>query len=156
VTDADLFALCVYQEACGEPYEGKAAVARVIHNRMAHRYFSDGTVAGTVLAYDQFSWAWFALVSGHYTRVCHVLPQAEALAEKLLAGVPTGGASWGECVSAVVDGAVGSAYAWGPQGKLLAAEPRALLYCNTAISQPAWATPSAEIVKIFHHTFYRA
>jgi len=42
-------------EADGESFEGKVAVARVIRNRMAFRYSSNGTVAGTVLAPLQFS-----------------------------------------------------------------------------------------------------
>lgn len=45
----------IWGEAEGEPYEGKLGVARVIRERMKHRYFSDGTVAGTVLRPMQFS-----------------------------------------------------------------------------------------------------
>lgn len=45
----------IWQEARGEPYEGKVAVAEVIRNRMKKKYFSDGTVSGTVLKPHQFS-----------------------------------------------------------------------------------------------------
>ena len=45
----------IWQEAAGEPYEGKLAVASVIRNRMKRKYQSDGTVEGTVLADYQFS-----------------------------------------------------------------------------------------------------
>lgn len=45
----------ILQEAEGEPYEGKVAVARVIRERMRLRYYSDGTVAGTILKPFQFS-----------------------------------------------------------------------------------------------------
>lgn len=47
--------LTVAQEALVEPYEGKLAVAEVIHNRMRLKYASDGTVEGTVLRAFQFS-----------------------------------------------------------------------------------------------------
>ncbi len=42
-------------EAEAEPFEGQVAVANVIRNRMLKRFFSDGTIAGTVLAPYQFS-----------------------------------------------------------------------------------------------------
>lgn len=45
----------IAQEAIGEPYAGKLAVAEVIRNRMAQKYSSDGTVIGTVLKPWQFS-----------------------------------------------------------------------------------------------------
>ena len=52
----DLWAiLTIWQEARGESYEGKLAVARVIRNRMRLKYASDGTAAGTVLLPYQFS-----------------------------------------------------------------------------------------------------
>ena len=47
--------MTIYQEASGESFRGKAAVARVIRNRMRMRYQSDGTVPGTVLRAYQFS-----------------------------------------------------------------------------------------------------
>ena len=47
----------IYLEARGESTEGKIAVGRIIRNRMAEKFFSDGTVAGTVLRPWQFS-AW--------------------------------------------------------------------------------------------------
>lgn len=45
----------IWQEARGESYIGKLAVAQVIRNRMARKYSSDGTVFGTVLRPYQFS-----------------------------------------------------------------------------------------------------
>lgn len=45
----------IWQEAAGEPYEGKLAVAAVIRNRMKRQYQSDGTVEGTLLKDFQFS-----------------------------------------------------------------------------------------------------
>jgi spore germination cell wall hydrolase CwlJ-like protein len=155
MTDDELLALCIWTEARGEPAEGKAAVARVIFNRMAAGYFSDGTVAGTVLRYDQFSAFWFDMVGGRYTRAASSAGEARGRAVALLPGAMAS-ASWAACVQACADGAIGSAYAWGPQGQRLAAEPRALLYCDLAVSHPIWATPQARVAAIFNHTFFRA
>jgi len=55
ISDDALAAVTIYQEAAGESFEGKVAVAEVIRNRMAFRYQSDGTVAGTVLHPFAFS-----------------------------------------------------------------------------------------------------
>ena len=48
--------LCVYAEARGEPYEGQIAVGNVIRNRARRKFFSDGSIVGTVTAPKQFSW----------------------------------------------------------------------------------------------------
>ncbi len=48
-------ALTVWQEARGEPYLGKVAVAEVIQRRANLKFSSDGTIAGTVLRGWQFS-----------------------------------------------------------------------------------------------------
>jgi len=45
----------IWQEARGESFIGKLAVAIVIRNRMKRKYQSDGSVAGTVLKAKQFS-----------------------------------------------------------------------------------------------------
>ena len=55
IPDDALGILTVWQEARGEPYQGKVAVAEVIRNRMSRNYSSDGTVAGTVCRPYQFS-----------------------------------------------------------------------------------------------------
>ena len=55
VSDDDLGIITVFQEAEGEPYEGKVAVAEVILRRTERKYMSDGTIAGTVLRRYQFS-----------------------------------------------------------------------------------------------------
>jgi spore germination cell wall hydrolase CwlJ-like protein len=49
-------ALCIFAEARNEPFEGQVAVGCVIRNRMARRWFSDGTVVDTVTRAKQFSW----------------------------------------------------------------------------------------------------
>lgn len=55
LSEDSLAIMTIAQEALGEPYEGKVAVAEVIRNRMDKKYSSDGTVAGTVLRAWQFS-----------------------------------------------------------------------------------------------------
>jgi N-acetylmuramoyl-L-alanine amidase len=55
ISDDALAIVTVFQEAEGESYQGKLAVAHVIRNRMAALHFSDGTVSGTVLRDRQFS-----------------------------------------------------------------------------------------------------
>lgn len=154
MTDADLMALCIFTEARGEPYEGKCAVGRVILNRIAERWFSDGTMAGTVLAKDQFSAFWFDMVDGKYTRICETQGAAAVHAENLLANAKTD-AMWPHCQKACADAAPGSGYAPGPVWAILAAAPRALLYANLAISSPVWATPEKKVCSIFHHTFFK-
>ena len=47
--------LTVWQEARGEEFDGKVAVARVIRNRMLKRWSGSGDVVDTVLAPSQFS-----------------------------------------------------------------------------------------------------
>src|SRR5690242_9293677 len=55
ISDTALAAVTIWQEARGEAYAGKLAVAEVIRNRIKERYASDGTVAGTVIRPKQFS-----------------------------------------------------------------------------------------------------
>jgi spore germination cell wall hydrolase CwlJ-like protein len=55
ITEEALAIVTIMQEAEGEPYLGKLAVAEVIRNRMNKLYASDGTVSGTVLRSKQFS-----------------------------------------------------------------------------------------------------
>ena len=159
--DQTLFALCVWDEASGEPYEGKVAVARVIHNRMAAKYQSDGTVAGTVLKKFQFSGFWFTMEDGKYTQTEFDAAGAEAQAERLLvqATGARNASCWADCLRAVAQADPKNPTPWAkglhPEWDKLAAEPRALLYCNPAISHPTWATPKAQVAVIFHHTFYK-
>ena len=55
VSERALVAVVVWQEARGEPYEGKVGVCEVIRNRTQRKYSSDGTVTGTILWGRQFS-----------------------------------------------------------------------------------------------------
>lgn len=55
ISEEALAVTTIHQEAAGESYLGKLAVAEVIRNRMNKRYASDGTVTDTVLRPKQFS-----------------------------------------------------------------------------------------------------
>jgi spore germination cell wall hydrolase CwlJ-like protein len=153
--DLDLFALCIWTEARNQPYEGMVAVSRVIYNRMAQHYESDGTIPETILAYDQFSAFYFDFVDGKYARVCDTYQAAYIRAQSMLTAAQTS-AQWDDCQKAVTDGAVGSTFTWGPEGQKLNVEPRALMYVNLEVSRPAWATSEAYICKIYDHSFYKA
>ena len=152
MTDDDLLALCVLEEAGAEVDDGKAAVARVIFNRMRLKYSSDGTIAGTVMKYDQFSWAWFSFVNGHYTRVADTVEQATAIAErKLAAALPGAIANCGRIAQEVQAGTY-----HGPLYDKLTDD--AVLYLNPHILHrlPSWATPDKLVCVIERHFFYHA
>lgn len=155
MTDAELLALNVLQEAGGELDDGKAAVARVVLNRIAKRFFSDGTMIGTVLAKDQFSWAWFANVGGKYQRVCSSEPQAVARAQELLSQAPP--AILAHC-SDIAQAVVAKTYDGPDYANMTEA---AMLYLNAPLTiklsghLPVWASPDKQVCVIGHHTFYR-
>ena len=156
MTDEDLFALCVWDEAADQPYEGKVAVARVILNRIAAHYESDGTIKGTVLAPNQFSGFWFDMVAGKYRKICFSLAEAEARAEKLLLKATQDTLTWRLCCTAANDAKVGSDFKGGPQYQALAAEPRTLMYANLSICSPYWALPQNRVAVIYQHSFFKA
>lgn len=148
--DTTLFALCIWSEASGEPVAGKQAVARVILNRMARKYESDGTVAGTVLYPNQFSGFWFDMRDGKYTRVCWTREDAEQHAAIML-NKAQHQAIWDLCVDVAEDALNGK----------LPDEPeleKAVLYLNPSILPrlPVWAAPDKQLCAVGHHTFYAA
>ena len=55
INDDALGAITIWQESRNQRYEGKVAVGEVIRERMRQRFFSDGTVAGTICRPYQFS-----------------------------------------------------------------------------------------------------
>lgn len=131
VSDRVLAVLTIRQEAAGEPYEGKLAVAAVIRERMKRRYASDGTVAGTVLRRYQFSGWW----DGSLERDLTADDQEPAVRD---------------CERAWLEAGLGT----NPV-------PGAVLYCNRELvlsrlgHLPSWAKPEAEVATIGLHTFYR-
>lgn len=164
MTDADLLALNIYEEAAGESDEGKAAVARIVRNRMRAKFFSDGTIQGTVLAKDQFSWAYFGFVTKttgqlnpakhvqEYVRLAHNLTEAEALAETLLKRtIPRVFRHCSEIGQAVLSGTF-----YGPLYAKLGNDAVSYLNPRILTKLPTWAIPSRLVVSIGHHDFYRA
>lgn len=148
--DATLLALCTWSEAAGEPLAGKQAVAKVVLNRMARHYQSDGTVAGTVLHPNQFSGFWFDFRDGKYTRVCWTREDAEHHADAMFLRA-THQAVWDICLDVAEEALAGSLEA--PEGL-----ERAVLYLNPAILSklPAWASADKQLCAVGHHTFYEA
>ena len=148
--DATLGALCVFEEAGNQPYEGKVAVAIVVLRRTAQKYMSDGTVSGTVLARNQFSWTGWEMVNGKYTKVAFTTEEERARAEDLLRRAQMYTQAWARALriaSDVRDGIYHST----AFDKIT---PKTVLYVNLSISHPAWALPQNEVVQIGHHTFY--
>ncbi|MGC1300944.1 MAG: cell wall hydrolase [Caulobacteraceae bacterium] len=152
MTDAEMLALCVFQEARGEPDDGVAAVARVVLNRTGLRYASDGTIAGTVLRPSQFSWVNYEMVDGHYARVATTSGEVDARVVALLAQGMGQPQAWARCVriaAAVQAGTYqGSSYA-----KLTA--DTVLYYAPAACRAPVWATPLAFVTQIGGQRFFR-
>jgi hypothetical protein len=154
MTDDELMATCIADEAANQPYEGKVAVGRVIRNRMALGYESDGTVAGTILKRFQFSGFWFAMQAGRYAEIEFDAAGAAARATSLFEEFSTQ-PIWADCQRAVADSAAGSGFAGGPQFQKLTA--RTVLYFNPAIcAAPAWASPDKLDAIIYQHAFYHA
>lgn len=152
--DAAWLTLCVYCEAQNQPQDGKAAVARVVLNRTRRNppYESDGTVKGTILWPNQFSWTQWDFIDGHYTKVAHTPAETEARALKMYAEAVTHRLVWAACED-VAESVLAGHYIGSPAYDELG---DALMYVNLAVSQPAWAEPDRFIAKIGAHSFYRA
>lgn len=165
IADADLVALNIMQEAGAEIDDGKAAIARVTLNRMNKKFFSDGTVTGTVLTKDQFSWAWFEFVTVHtgtaahdeshqeYVRCCYNLSDAERRAQGLLAQAKGKFPNTFAKANAIGHAVFANVYRGTLYDQLT---DEAVLYCNPRIltKLPPWAIPTRLIVSIGHHDFY--
>lgn len=130
ITEEALAIVTIMQEAAGEPYAGKLAVAEVIRNRMQKKYASDGTVSGTVLRPLQFS-GWNAKDPGRVRSV----------------RIDTDDRIVQDCVKAWQEAQAGSDTVKG-----------SVLYYNPSIIQetPEWALPDSAIpvaVVGQHHFF---
>ena len=126
ISDTALAAITIWQEARGEPYAGKLAVAEVIRNRMRARYASDGTVAGTVLGPRQFS-GWN---SGDLNRIPSLKIDDS---DRIVA----------DCVRAWSEAAE----------KNTGVAKGALLYYAPALALPPWAEACREVARIGRHVF---
>lgn len=134
ISEDALAVVTIMQEAEGEPYLGKLAVAEVIRNRMNKLYASDGSVSGTVLRPLQFS-GWNAKDPG---RVRSVRADSDGALVK-------------DCIRAWNEARAGSNTV---HGAVLYYSPSALRAMG--IPEPDWALPdSADEVAIVgkHHFF---
>ena len=125
IDDCLLGIVTVYQEAEGEPYLGKVAVAEVIQRRTRQKFMSDGTVAGTVLKKYQFS--------GFNTDSANRIRSFQ---------IDTSDAVVNDCVRAWYEADRGSNYA-----------PGALHYYNPSIYNPWWAQGAKVVAEIGNHRF---
>lgn len=154
MTDADLIALCAFQEANLEPDDGLAAVVRVILNRAKDLFQSDGSIPGTILHGNgtAFSWAAFSMVGGHYQRVANGPAEIAARATHLLASAQDYKAAWARA-QRISQAVVAGAYHGPDYDRLTDA---AVMYANLALVSPPWALPAKLICRIGHHSFYSA
>ena len=126
VSDTALAVITIWQEARGEPYEGKLGVAEVIRNRMKEHYASDGTVEGTVLKRLQFS-GWN---DGDPNRIPSVrISDSDIIVQECLK-------AWGDANLNGTNVAKG-----------------ALLYYAPGLVIPGWAKASMEVARIGGHVF---
>lgn len=121
----------IWQEAQGEPIEGKIAVGEVIRNRMARRYSSDGTVAGTVCRRYQFS-AWNDDPQGNDLLIRSLKIRDDDNTVK-------------DCIRA-----------W-EISKDSDFAKHAVLYCNLAVlpQRPKWARDDKCVTVIGNHSFFK-
>jgi N-acetylmuramoyl-L-alanine amidase len=130
ISEEALAVITIMQEAAGEPYEGKVAVAEVIRNRMNKKYASDGTVSGTVLRPLQFS-GWNAKDPG---RIRAVRSDSDDKVVK-------------ECIRAWHEALAGTDMVKG-----------AVLYYNPSIitEPPDWALPDSatQVAVVGQHHFF--
>lgn len=130
ITEEALAVITIMQEAAGEPYLGKLAVAEVIRNRMLKKYASDGTVAGTVLRPLQFS-GWNTKDPG---RIRNIRADSDDSVVK-------------DCVRAWNEARAGSVTVHG-----------AVLYYNPSIitDPPDWALPDSavHVATVGQHEFF--
>lgn len=119
----------IAQEALGESYEGKLAVAEVIRNRMSKRYASDGSVAGTVLRAWQFS-GW----------------NTDSIGRTKMAKIDSDQAKVSDCVRAWEDAKTGTNIANGA----------VLYYAPNLVSTPKWARAefATQVAEIGGHVFF--
>ena len=160
MTDDELLATCIADEAANQPHEGKVAVAIVLLNRMAIPYESDGTATGTVLKHFQFSGFWFSMVEGHYRQTEFDAAGAQAEAERLYEQFTAQPAMWAGCLRALADARSWDArtpMSFIPGPAFAGLTDRTVLYLNPKIcALPDWATPDKQDAVIFDHTFYHA
>jgi N-acetylmuramoyl-L-alanine amidase len=125
IPDHVMGVITVLQEAEGEPYEGKVAVAEVILRRTKRKYFSDGTVTGTVLRRLQFS----AMNEDAANRIRSFKADTEDSIVR-------------ECIRAWAEAEAGSNLV-----------PNCCHYFNAKLCFPIWAEGAKVVARIGDHTF---
>lgn len=130
ISDRALRAVTVWQEAEGEPYVGKVAVAETELRREQTGYNSDSTAAGTVARRYQFS-SW------------NDDPQDNARLIKSLQ-IDDDDPVVRECARAVDEAAAGSNLV-----------PDAVLYYRDGSPKPAWADKCVLVAKVGNHLFFK-
>ena len=152
MTDAEALALCAFQEANLEPDDGVAAVVRVVLNRTARGYQSDGSIQGTVFHPAAFSWTRYEMAEGHYVKVAFTSKDVTDRAVRLLGQAKAYNGRWARCAE-IVGRVEAGAYAGALYDRIT---PDVLLYDNLALARPAWATPDKLVVEIGRHSFFTA
>src|ERR1700757_3201654 len=135
IPDLELVALNVYMEARGEPTDGKCAVARVMLNRTNLPYCSDGTIYGTLMHKNAFSWVAWDYVNGKY-QPAYTTPEAQeghilvcyTMAQKNIA--------WAACKSAA-QAVMNGTYHSAAYDRLT--DDVVLYYAPSMVHAPAWA-----------------
>ena len=127
IPDHILGIITVLQEAEGEPYEGKVAVAEVILRRTKRKYFSDGTVTGTCLRRLQFS--------GWNSDAANRIRTVKADTDDQMVH---------DCIRAWADAEAGSNLS-----------KDAMHYFNPQLCSPVWAESAKVVARIGNHTFVR-
>lgn len=128
ITEDDMALVAIFEEAEGEPYEGKVAVGEVILNRTKRKYSSDGTVTGTVLHRMQFS----GMNADAANRIRSFSIDGDNDVVK-------------DCIKAWAEAKAGSNLTKG-----------AVMYYNPAICTPDWAADIVEVLaEIGNHKFVR-
>ena len=127
IPDHLLGIITVLQEAEGEPFEGKVAVAEVILRRTQRKFMSDGTVAGTVLRRLQFS----GMNSDSVNRIRTF--KADTNDQPVM-----------DCIRAWKEAEAGTNFA-----------PGCVHYFNPSLCDPDWAKDMVIVAEIGHHRFVR-
>lgn len=132
LSERALAVVTIYQEAQGELYAGKLAVAEVIRNRINQKYSSDGTVAGTVLRPLQFS-GWNAKDPGRVRNA--KLDDADPIVQECAK-------AWDEAMAGS-DTVKGAVLYYNPDPKLVPVTPD-------------WAMPDSakEVARVGRHLFF--
>ena len=140
----DFFAIAtIAQEAIGESYEGKVAVAEVIRNRAKQKYSSDGTIIGTVLRAWQFSgWNPERLENGKLKPLDVRAYLARAYKQVTQAN------------TALIDDCI-KAWEMAKQGSNTI-NGAVLYYAPAVVGTPNWARPehAVQVAEVGGHTFF--